>query len=168
MAWVGSSLNNKEIQELIEVFKEDRYSSNILVGGAIIDILEGRKPKDFDLIGGNAKTLIKYGFVLQHETSTASTFRKGNMVVQKLKTRIQDFDFKISQSEFDLIKKTLKIDEHSFLTKELIPVSFERKPAINSLRRIPHWEEKGYKMKKITYLSLLNSATKSNSKEEES
>jgi len=42
--------------------------------------------------------------------------------------------------------------------KMLIPCEkawIERKNALNSLRRIPHWKSKGYSINDITYLSLL-------------
>lgn len=62
-------------------------------------------------------------------------------------------------------KLTLILDETSFEKKILIPTEkawIEKKNALNSLRRIPHWRNKGYTINDTTYLSLLGVIGKSN------
>lgn len=76
----------------------DMVSSIKIVGGAVIDILEGRKVKDYDCFGFDKFEAEKLGFEYQYETKTAKTFKKGDIIVQNLKTDINDFDFKISQA----------------------------------------------------------------------
>ena len=59
----------------------------------------------------------------------------------------------------------MTIDKISFENKVLIPcekVWTEKKNALNSLRRIVHWKNKGYKINDITYLSLLSVVGKGN------
>jgi len=150
----------KEVQELVR--KDFRHASINLVGGAVVDLLEGRKPKDYDLkcniISSEidfAKTL---GLKYKWETKTATTYERENIVVQFLKTDIKDFDFKISQSKLEFgTKQNLIVDNVSFENKILIPVNFtDRYRILNALKRKVHWEKKGYRMEDQTYLSLLN------------
>lgn len=147
---------------LVKLILETTGISSInLIGGAVTDILEGRKPKDYDTIGGLDLYKDKLGLEFQYETKTAKTFKKGDLIVQLLKTDKADFDFKISQASLTIDYKkqlTLEIDTNSFENKMLIPCEkawIERKNALNSLRRIPHWKSKGYSINDITYLSLL-------------
>ena len=60
---------------------------------------------------------------------------------------------------------SLVLDETSFNNKTLIPTQkawTEKKNALNSLRRIPHWKNKGYEINDVTYLSLLSVVGKGN------
>lgn len=143
--------------------------SNIkLVGGAVVDILEGRKPKDYDFFSLTLTEATKLGFKYSHDSKTATTYLKDDLVIQVLKTGIEDFDFKISQSQlsFNYQKNlSLNIDEISFGNKVLIPANkswLEKKNALNSLRRIVHWKNKGYTINDVTYLSLLSVVGKNN------
>ena len=151
--------------------------SNIeLVGGAVVDILEGRKVKDYDFLNFSSHDAKKLGFKYSHDSKTATTYindesanlLKGNFTIQALKTDSNDFDFKISQSQlyFNYQKNlSLIIDEISFDNKLLIPANkswLEKKNALNSLRRIVHWKNKGYTINDITYLSLLSIVGKNN------
>lgn len=153
------------------VLELEDYQAVSLVGGAVIDILESRKPKDYDLMGYVSDTLIKsLGLIYQYETKTAKTFKKGKITVQILKTAKEDFDFKISQASLEIRpqnkKLSLVIDTNSFEKKMLIPCDkcwTERKNAMNTLHRIVHWAKKGYKINATTYLSLLGVVAKSNS-----
>ena len=161
------TLEQKELFEkdpfVKAVLELSEHSSIQLVGGSVIDILEKRKPKDYDLIGYVSSTLLKdLGLVYQYETKTAKTYRKDKLTVQILKTEKADFDFKISEATLTihakLKKLTLSIDEQSFENKMLIPCDrcwTERRNAMNTLHRIVHWAAKGYKINGITYLSLL-------------
>ena len=152
------------------VLELDENSSIQLIGGAVIDILEKRKPKDYDLIGYVSSTLLKdLGLMYQYETKTAKTYRKEKLIVQILKTEKADFDFKISEAALTIHAKTkrltLSIDEQSFDNKMLIPCDrcwVERRNAMNTLHRIVHWAAKGYKINGVTYLSLLGVVAKNN------
>lgn len=145
-------------------------SSINLIGGAVTDILEGRKPKDYDTVGGLDIYKDKLGLEFQYETKTAKTFKKGDLIIQSLKTQKEDFDFKISQAtlKVDYNKKlSLELDKESFDNKTLIPCErcwTEKSNALNSLRRLTHWRKKGYEINDITYLSLLGVVGKSNNK----
>ena len=154
--------NSFRADPLIKMILETEKLSTVrLVGGAIIDILEGRKPKDYDFEANCAPNTQEMGLEYQYETKTAKTFKKGDLIVQLLKTDKADFDFKISQASLTIDYKkqlTLEIDTNSFENKMLIPCEkawIERKNALNSLRRLPHWKNKGYSINDITYLSLL-------------
>lgn len=147
-------ISNDIIQKLTLIFN-DNYRSTKLVGGAIVDILEDRIPKDYDIINGYSDKLLEAGFSFKYSTKTADTYHDGNICVQFLKTTLDKFDYKISQSEFDFKNQKLIIDLHSFVNKDLIPVSFEQDRCIDSLQRIPHWKKKGYSINDNTYLSLL-------------
>ena len=148
----------------------DENSSIQLIGGPVIDILEKRKPKDYDLIGYVSSTLLKdLGLVYQYETKTAKTYRKDKLTVQILKTEKADFDFKISEATLPLHgstkRLTLSIDQQSFGDKLFITCDrcwTERRNAMNTLHRIVHWAAKGYKINGITYLSLLGVVGKNN------
>ena len=139
-----------------------------LVGGAVVDILEGRKVKDYDFLKFSSHDAKKLGFKYSHDSKTATTYLKDGLVIQALKTDSNDFDFKISQSQLSFNYKknlSLNIDEISFDNKLLIPVNkswLEKKNALNSLRRIVHWKNKGYTINDVTYLSLLSIVGKSN------
>lgn len=133
-----------------------------LVGGAVIDIIEGRKIKDYNFLQFSPHDAEKLGFKYSHDSKTATTYVKEGFTIQALKTDINDFDFKISQATLYLTydkKISLILDENSFNDKLLIPAQkswTEKKNALNSLRRIPHWRNKGYTINDITYLSLLS------------
>lgn len=152
---------------IISLALEQNITSVKLVGGAVIDILENRKPKDYDFFSLSLSEANKLGFTYSHDTKTATTYVKGDLTIQSLKTDISDFDFKVSQATltWNYQKKlTLILDETSFTNKVLIPAEkswTERKNALNSLKRIPHWKKKGYTISDETYLSLLNVVGKS-------
>lgn len=155
--------NHPTIQMFRELFK-DRYSVFKLVGGAVVDILEGKEPKDWDFTTMGPEPLLDAGFEHQYTTKTAATYKKENITVQILTTNPNDFEFKISQAQYEITKQKLEIDEQSFKHKTLIPTSFEPQSALNSLRRIPHWIKKGYRIHELTYQSLLNSVAGSKNK----
>lgn len=134
-----------------------------LVGGAVVDIIDGKTPKDYDLIVGQygqksmMEILREDGFKFYGDSSTALTFIKGKIIVQILKTKVEDFDFTVSQSSIDLVEMYCDLAEYAIENKILVPTSYTDKTRIfSSLARIPHWMKKGYKMPEITYYSLLN------------
>lgn len=149
--------SNKVIKMFSEILERTIWAR--LTGGAIIDILEGRTPKDYDFIDYSQEDIDafkKAGFMFQCETKYAITYQKDGFIVQFLKTSFSDFDFIISQSCYDFSSKKLIIDETSFEHKTLIPVNFEDKEsALSCLVRLPHWRKKGYEIHDATYLSLL-------------
>tara|TARA_R110000868_G_scaffold74337_13_gene215046 strand:+ start:27465 stop:28001 length:537 start_codon:yes stop_codon:yes gene_type:complete len=154
--------NNKVIKELNEIFITVNNTTVKLIGGAVIDILEGRVPKDYDIIVpyNRSKVVVALminGFDFKYTTATSETFKKGDVVVQILCSQPSDFDFTISSSQYVFNTGELTIDEISFKNKTLIPNVFnDKKAALNSLSRIPHWMAKGYTIKNETYFSLLN------------
>jgi len=153
---------------LIKVILENNLLNVKLVGGAVLDILNNKKPKDYDFSVFSAEKAKKLGFKYSHDTKTATTYIKDDIIIQVLKTNIEDFDFKISQAIFEIgYNKTMKLEvcEISFNNKLLIPCEKawkEKKNALNSLRRIPHWKAKGYEISNTTYLSLLSVVGKNN------
>lgn len=142
-----------------------------LTGGAIIDILLNRIPKDYDILCNDEShrdklvdLFLKYGFKFQYETKYSITFIDEDITFQILKTKIEDFDFKIGQSKInfvDDISFKFEIDFRSLKEMTLIPTTksfFDPKSALNALRRIPHWQKKGFTIDERTYLSLLDTA----------
>lgn len=131
-----------------------------LVGGAVVDIVQGRTPKDYDIIDAGQKfrsKLIDNGFKYKWETKTAVTLIKDKIVVQLLKTKIEDFDFTVSQSYMYLNTGNCSLKKFEIKNKLLIPTNYEDKSKIlNTLSRIPHWMKKGFRMEEVTYYSLLN------------
>lgn len=150
------------VKQLAEVFIN--RSDVHLIGGAVLDIMEDREIKDFDLLGwgGNtAEILVKNGFTFVSDTKTAVTFEKEDVILQLLKITKEEFDFTISQTRFNFRSKILNVDEVSFDSKILIPVSYERRGQVMAtLKRIPHYLKKGYRIPEVTYLSLLNTMSK--------
>jgi hypothetical protein len=133
-----------------------------LIGGAVLDILEGRRPKDYDIVGWDktfVEKLKELGFKYQYDSKTAKTFKKDEIIIQLLKNGGEDFDYTISQTAMPFTSKSkLEIDLLSFESKTLCPTetSFStRRGSINALRRVLHYRSKGYKLEDITYLSLL-------------
>lgn len=147
-----------------EKIKRNPYipSSFELVGGAVVDIMEHRKPKDFDFIGVSetiVKRFTKAGFRKICETKSAETYFNGVFTIQFLKKNLQGFDFTISQSRFNFKSQKLTFDKFAFENKQLVPPQFlDKSLLINSLRRIPHWKNKGYSINDKTYLSMLDAA----------
>lgn len=171
-------LNNAVIElfhDILDVDKKEKGEIKLLrpsgtlrlVGGAVVDILEGRKPKDYDFVGFDTKDIERFkahGFKHSHTTKTASTYYNGEIVVQFIIFTPDQFGFTISQSSYDFRNKNLEVDLDSFESKKLIPVSFEiRQNVTSALRRIPHWKKKGYDIHELTYLSLINQALRDNS-----
>jgi hypothetical protein len=152
-----------------ELFKNDPFVKmcldakvNVsLVGGAVVDILEKRSPKDYDVLYmSNQTALEKLGLKYCYDSRTSTTYKKCDMAVQNLKRSKDEFDFTISQAMLKIganEKIELVIDNISYENKILIPTGLawlNRGNAINSLKRIPHWQKKGYRVHEMTYKSL--------------
>ena len=150
--------NHRVVKMLKEIFNLS-YTDIRLVGGAVIDILDGKEPKDYDLIGCNEGILIKNGFIWVTDTANATTMEKDGIKVQLLKTKTEDFDFRISTSSVRFHKGNVYYDlkEYDITNKILIPQNYkDKKNILNSLSRIPHWRNKGYNISDSSYYSLLN------------
>ena len=155
--------NHPTIQWFADILNK-RYSGIRLRGGAVVDILEGREPKDYDFTNsgsGDIEAFVQNGFVFKYKTKSSETYEfeaEGKTTtVQFLSRNESDFDFTISKSCYDFKKKITLVDTDAFNNKILIPITFEHvSNALNSLRRIVHWRKKGYKIHDKTYLSLLN------------
>jgi len=140
-----------------------------LTGGAVIDILDGREPKDFDFIVSNLDCidyhfLLDNGFTYDYTTTNSVTFSFGKLKVQLLRVESNKFDFSISTSLYSLKDKNFKSFPFlAYLNKEL---SFKDRSEytvvdyMGKLSRIPHWNEKGYKIHNYTYFDLLNKINK--------
>lgn len=150
----------------VKVIKDITTFSSVLTGGAVLDLIEGKEPKDFDLLYGDRAKFITAGFTFAGETKTATTLIKDDIIVQLLKTNPENFDYTISQSKYDFrTEKLTEFDELSFESKVLIPtrVAFENKEnALNSLQRLPHWQRKGFRLPDTTYQSLLGVISREN------
>lgn len=149
---------SEKLRNFPTVFKDRLY----LTGGAIIDIIDGRKPKDFDFYTEDVDAFFKFmeymRFEYMYSTEYSYTFKYSNMVIQLLKKRIDEFEFTVSQSKYDLSKDVLYLDELSVNRRILIPVSFTNKEQIMSaLLRIPHWKRKGFDIPVQSYYALLRS-----------
>lgn len=139
-----------------------------LIGGAVIDIIEDKVPKDYDFdISGDddklynfEKLATKNGFEFICKTNSAITFKRGTIIIQGLFRKPCYFDFTISQARFSR-GKNLSFDERSFNSKKLIPTDFSFKKPYNAFLRIPHWRKKGYELPDKTYFSLLSNYRRS-------
>lgn len=138
-----------------------------LVGGAVVDLLENRTPKDYDFrIPSDVKktqigNLEEFEFL--SESKTATTYYWRGKKLQFLKVDPSEFDFTISQATISLPKFTLDIDMRSFRTKNLIPTEHSltnKSKSLEALRRLPHFKKKGYTLPDVTYQSLLTNSTK--------
>ena len=161
------------VSQLCSIFEE--YNGAVcLTGGAIIDILSSRTPKDYDLIvnrGVNYKYLISFlltipeKFIFVCTTKYATTFKfkaeHGTHVVQVLHHGVEQFDFTISQGQFAFQTKLVRVfsglfDNFSFKRKELFPVSYDPKSLLNCLCRVTKYKQKGFTMSDVTFDSVVN------------
>lgn len=144
-----------------------------IVGGAVVDILDERKIKDYDvyLYHTDIKDFIEVcNFDSVSYSKTAITVIKDGIILQFLLKPKNEFDFIISQMTIDLsIKKDgdirIVLVNSDFTTnyadRKLVPVTYDRTFMIlQSLHRIPHWNKKGYHIDLLTYNSLINSLKK--------
>lgn len=159
--------------EIIEKLKENQvikdFSDHYITGGAIIDIAEGRIPKDYDFIIKEEEDefvnkCIELDYELVSKTMSAITFKKGKTIVQGIFKDSEEFEYEISRVRFKYTNDFLdRFDEASFLSKVLIPTDYSFKNPYNALLRVPHWQRKGYKLPDKTYLSLLSAMNKQKS-----
>lgn len=164
--------NNLENNNNLKTLSNFIEYNNILIGGAVVDLLENKKPKDYDFLITNPTSLkidilklMDEGFKYISDSRTAITLCKDTTKVQFVKIQPEFFDYTISQANYNINSKRLSIDRVSFDNKLLIPVNYEKRNVISSLQRLPHWQEKGYTLPRVTYNSLLNVLTNTMSKE---
>lgn len=155
-------INHPSIQILKKLNDDFKHNPIQVVGGAVVDLLEGKDPRDIDIIMYHTtpqymNLLVKFGFVYLYDSSTSTTLSFGGYTFQILKKSLQDFDFEISKSTYNVNNDTFNVDLISFRNKTLIP-NFEQSSGLlfNALSRIPHWYKKGYSINSITYQSILN------------
>lgn len=165
---------NPLIQKLYDIFnisRSDGTNDNSvlkcmeLTGGAVIDILMDRTPKDFDFLMIHESILSRLsdlGFHFISDTSTAMTFShdKISQRIQFIKTPVDEFDYTISCSLFNIgHKRLIAFDHISFNSKILVPRNWKsKKSMISALKRYPHYINKGFTLPEVTYQSLLNKA----------
>lgn len=157
---------------VLKLFKEgfgEAYPQ--LVGGAVIDILEDRVPKDYDFIFTNIlKEKLDKVAEFQYVSQTSYTYKYNDFVIQLIRKGVNNFPFLIEKATFNIQTSSLyNLDEVSFKSKVLIPSAItnsvdknygENKSATEALMRIPHWQRKGYKINDVTYQTLIKIATK--------
>lgn len=162
---------HKVVKELMAVVNDNNWCDSVtLVGGAVVDILDGREPKDYDIciLDSNIR---QYGyreilkrlrdtddFSLIYTSATAYTFNFKGYKVQILKTNPSDFMFEIEKSSFGLKSgKFQYFDIVGFESKMLIPNDELSKIKEHSFivmkKRLKRWSQKGYKIHRITYKS---------------
>lgn len=152
--------NHPVVKILDEIITKEVIITH-LTGGAIIDILDGRNPKDYDVIASRPlkECLIKNGFSIQYETATSITFKREDIIVQELKRQLVDeFDFRIASAKYKLgsnIKNKLSIDIDDYKNRTLVPNRWDKESIINSLYRLPHWSKKRFGVREETYLSMI-------------
>ena len=154
---IAKRIEANEVVKKLQKTSINKFGS--LIGGAVVDIALGKEPKDYDIVGV-PESYHKYGlgeeFVFISETMWAYTYMLGNKTIQFLKKGDWDFEFKISQSKYELSTGNLFIDKPSFDNRTLIPVNFHNTQMLKEgLVRLPHWRNKGFIMCDTTYKSVL-------------
>ena len=159
------------VSKLIDIAKKEGYGSSfLLTGGAIFDIIDGRKPKDYDFIveccSGLYKTLSKkQEFKVLYTSNTSITYLfDGKHIVQFLRADIADFPFENDKvlfnmkGEFDIDRSSLFL--YNILNQRIIIVNHERVSNIGISRklfkaRVNKWKRKGFYIHPISYKSYL-------------
>lgn len=158
---ITSSEYYKTIKGLFDPKNLNHFVS--LTGGAILDILANRKPKDYDLISTNIKVtnelLLKAGCEFLYSSKTSYTFKKGDLIIQVLKTKVEEFDFTINQTNISLESDYINdLDLVSLNSNWLIPTehswnsSQRRKVCLK--RNNYMWKTKNMCLPEITRKSL--------------
>jgi len=130
-------------------------SSLKLTGGAIVDILDGRTPKDYDFIvresGELYQKLLKYlaaapSWEFLYNTSTSYTFKfKGEYIVQFLTTDTSLFQFEIERGIYCIKNSKLETFDHiGYKRKTLIVNKEVTQERSQFKKRIRHWSKKRY------------------------
>jgi hypothetical protein len=151
----------------LKTLKEENLGSLILTGGAVIDILSGVIPKDYDFVHTNIienKIKANDKFKLLYTSSTAATYEYLGKDIQLLYKNPLDFPYTIEQSKFNIDTGKLEyFATDSFEQKLLVPnkeVYKSKSIAKNVIRRLLHWQGKGYTIHPVTFASVLKTAFK--------
>lgn len=161
-------LTNKVVSELIDELSV--FSSANLVGGAIVDIIDGREPKDYDLIVEESEIKIiekltfnpNFKFLYNSPSSTTFLF-KGEHEVQFIKSKPEDFYFLNERNSFNLRAKKFETLFISLFETKMLAVNSEammnqRFTASQFGIRVRHWERKGYRISDTSYDSAIRKA----------
>jgi len=158
------------VKELMEVAKALGHASSArLTGGAVVDILDGREPKDYDISWTVCdkiydKLELHKDFKLLYESMTATTYLfKGKHKIQILKNGAETFPFLNDRILFRLDGRIDSLNNkhlRSILKNRIIMVNDYRMVDLGISRklfkaRVKKWESKGYKMHPITYKSYI-------------
>jgi hypothetical protein len=158
-------IRNKVYYKLIKNILKDYNGQVFLIGGAVIDCMADKKPKDYDIISNDRKTLAIFlieqkGFDYAYSSTTADTFINNidKITLQILKTDSSKFDYTINKTRVCLKSDSIyNLDTLSLNSKKLIPTEYSfnnRSGAINCLLRLKKMESKGYTLPKETKESL--------------
>lgn len=153
---------NENIKVLAELTKEVDL---LLTGGAVLDILNGVEPKDYDFFPSSffntdylLNALYERGAELQYTSKTAYTFNYKRLTVQVLKTHVDEFDYTINASQINLHNKHIaKFDMVSYMSGILIPTehSFQKGyKSVECIKRLPKMQERGFSLPIITERTL--------------
>lgn len=149
--------------EVIKTLKELTAGTSLkLTGGAVIDILNGKTPKDFDLVAAypsnNLEILCSNGAKFLYSSKTAETVSYKGLLIQLLKTNTIEFDYTINASLIHLKHNTVDyFDTVSYLSRTLIPTEYAFNTPSKSrecIKRLPKMESKGFSLPKISERSL--------------
>lgn len=147
--------------------EKSRMSVNI-TGGAVVDILRGVKPKDYDILHHTSlENLLRENskFKLEYVTKSAVTFSFGNSIIQLIYKPPTNFPYTIEKGQYSLTSQKLSnFDSSSFETKLLIPSqnAFEDKHTARcAIQRLLHHQHKGWNLPDITFQSVCQVAFKS-------
>lgn len=165
----------KLLKEEINKLDTSHKPKVTLVGGAVIDILRGVRPKDYDLLHNSIleKALKENpNFKLEYTSKSAMTFSINGFIVQLLYKNVSEFSYSIERSEYDVtVERLLKLDVQSFEHRVLIPSEtafLNKKIARCAIRRILHHQKKGWVIPNITFQSLCDTAFKGDKQNVES
>jgi hypothetical protein len=138
-----------------------------LTGGAVVDILRGVIPKDYDFIHTTAlENLMRKNlkFKLLYTSRSAITFLYNDTPIQLLYKSTESFAYTMEKGEYNLGIETLEnFDEQSFVNRVLVPTKLaftSRGTARVGLKRLLHWQYKGWTLQNITFQSLCDVAFK--------
>lgn len=166
--YVEKILANKVVLELIEELKD--FPTAMLVGGAVVDIIDGRTPKDYDIIVDDSeinilnKLSLKPDFEFLYNSPSSTTFLfKKKYEVQFIKSKSEDFYFLNERNSFILKDKRFGALFTSLIETKMLAVNSEamlnqRFTASQFGIRVRHWERKGYKISDVSYDSAIRKA----------
>lgn len=159
---------NQVLKDLKLLLETNKFCDSFyLTGGAVIDILKDKKPKDFDIYTTTPivtvleKSQDVIDLKLLYTSRTAITFLyKNETTIQILKRPPESFKFTIEQSKYNIKKERLDFFcLNSYLSKQLIPndLVFESKEVTKKdfKLRLRKWGMKGFHIHEVTKKSYL-------------